>query len=708
MKKISCLQALFALVFLLASPVQTTLFAQAIAYYSGNVKNTDNQPIENVSVIAPGADTVTTNNSGDFLLEFTSLQINSFTPISFMHNEYLTLDINVYIVEGDSITNQEIVLSPDTSQPIAYYSGIVTDPGSQPIENVTVNAQGADPVLTGSQGEFLLEFTEVRGPNFTNVISFQHPQYIYHEEVINISPGDSIINQVIVLTPSQNHTVTGNVKYQDNQPVQFGEVAFLNANATTTMLTTMTDEQGNYSIQLQSGFYYVRSKASYSQGNAWAYRYLYWDNAASLMDADLLHVTSNVSDINFTHKLLQLGTISGNVVDAVTNLPLSGAGISLSSVPLTDSSLIVTGPDGNYTADVFEGEYIVSAYSQDYQVQFYDHVTSYFDATPVSVASGSLNVTDIDFSLSPEGDGTNSISGYVFDSNTGLPLADVYVYVVSLSTGEIVNSSAVQNKGFKSEDGKLLKTDNNGAYTIGKIKDGNVVILFYREDYNSAYYNSFNWEDAVVFRLIGNSNFTDVNANLMKSGEFGGEITGSVFTTGSATTMLSSSLITAYNSSGEVVAATVSAFDGKYLLPSLQNGMYTVKASRVGYATTQYSQPVSIDLVHSPVINGIDIQVNSSPASVYDNGRPAYELYQNYPNPFNPVTSIKYKTKEKGFVSLKVYDLLGREVAYLVNEVREPGSYSVFFNAEGLPSGVYIYSLRVNDLVQNKKMTLIK
>ena len=85
-----------------------------------------------------------------------------------------------------------------------------------------------------------------------------------------------------------------------------------------------------------------------------------------------------------------------------------------------------------------------------------------------------------------------------------------------------------------------------------------------------------------------------------------------------------------------------------------------------------------------------------------------YKLIQNYPNPFNPSTSINYQVKEKGVVSLKVYDMLGREVASLVNENQESGKYSVTFNAASLPSGVYIYSLRVNDFVQNNKMTLMK
>lgn len=85
-----------------------------------------------------------------------------------------------------------------------------------------------------------------------------------------------------------------------------------------------------------------------------------------------------------------------------------------------------------------------------------------------------------------------------------------------------------------------------------------------------------------------------------------------------------------------------------------------------------------------------------------------YKLEQNYPNPFNPETFINYQIKENGFVSLKVYDLIGKEVVNLVGEVQSPGQYSISFDGSNLPSGIYICSLRVNEFVQNKKMTLLK
>jgi hypothetical protein len=83
-------------------------------------------------------------------------------------------------------------------------------------------------------------------------------------------------------------------------------------------------------------------------------------------------------------------------------------------------------------------------------------------------------------------------------------------------------------------------------------------------------------------------------------------------------------------------------------------------------------------------------------------------LYQNYPNPFNPTTSFEFKVSSFEFVSLKVLDVLGREVATLVREYREPGVYTVRWDASGMPSGVYFYRMQYNGFVDTKKMILTK
>ncbi len=85
-----------------------------------------------------------------------------------------------------------------------------------------------------------------------------------------------------------------------------------------------------------------------------------------------------------------------------------------------------------------------------------------------------------------------------------------------------------------------------------------------------------------------------------------------------------------------------------------------------------------------------------------------YSLEQNYPNPFNPTTTIKYSIPRQSYVTLKVYDILGREVAALVNEEKPTGKYQVEFHAANLSSGVYFYRIQAGSFNQVRKMLLIK
>jgi ligand-binding sensor domain-containing protein len=98
--------------------------------------------------------------------------------------------------------------------------------------------------------------------------------------------------------------------------------------------------------------------------------------------------------------------------------------------------------------------------------------------------------------------------------------------------------------------------------------------------------------------------------------------------------------------------------------------------------------------------NGVTGQISSA--------KKVFELQQNYPNPFNPSTNISYTVADRQFVNLKVVDILGREVATLVNEEKPAGQYSVKFNAANIPSGVYFYKLQAGSNIQTKKMILLK
>jgi hypothetical protein len=103
----------------------------------------------------------------------------------------------------------------------------------------------------------------------------------------------------------------------------------------------------------------------------------------------------------------------------------------------------------------------------------------------------------------------------------------------------------------------------------------------------------------------------------------------------------------------------------------------------------------------TPVITWTDVK--SAPAVVK-----TFELSQNYPNPFNPSTKIIYSLAKTSHVSLKIFNLLGQEIATLVDGNITAGQHEVTFNASRLSSGVYIYTLRTGENVSTKKMTLLK
>jgi hypothetical protein len=110
------------------------------------------------------------------------------------------------------------------------------------------------------------------------------------------------------------------------------------------------------------------------------------------------------------------------------------------------------------------------------------------------------------------------------------------------------------------------------------------------------------------------------------------------------------------------------------------------------------------------MVTSVSVRASKQPGS--------FNLEQNYPNPFNPATKIQFTivSAQSGSASggnrqlttVKVYDVLGREVATLVNEVKEPGTYTVEFDASSLASGVYFYRLQAGTFVETKKLLLLR
>lgn len=140
--------------------------------------------------------------------------------------------------------------------------------------------------------------------------------------------------------------------------------------------------------------------------------------------------------------------------------------------------------------------------------------------------------------------------------------------------------------------------------------------------------------------------------------------------------------------------------DGQHFNQQIVNPPYPI-SEQIAFALHDVSD-------HLPVVAEFDFGVVNDVDSEIDPSTLTFNLNQNYPNPFNPNTVIGYQLPVSGLVTLKVYDILGREIAVLVNEEKPAGQYDILFDASNLPSGIYIYRLTTDETYLSKKMTLIK
>lgn len=115
------------------------------------------------------------------------------------------------------------------------------------------------------------------------------------------------------------------------------------------------------------------------------------------------------------------------------------------------------------------------------------------------------------------------------------------------------------------------------------------------------------------------------------------------------------------------------------------------------------------DIIHSGIGVYISLSQDTVSSVAVDNNEPNnFYIFQNYPNPFNPSTTIRYEVPDRNFVTIKVYDILGNEIATLVNEEKPSGFYEIEFDAYNLSSGIYFYQLKAGGFTATKKLILLK
>ncbi len=188
-------------------------------------------------------------------------------------------------------------------------------------------------------------------------------------------------------------------------------------------------------------------------------------------------------------------------------------------------------------------------------------------------------------------------------------------------------------------------------------------------------------------------------------------ITGKVNINGGEENIKAGGTVYAYRD-GEIAGYAFTNAEGNYAITGLAAGSYSVFVDKPGY---NESVVVNADAGYSnsgsPLSGSANFTINYSllGVTVDTDVQPSnYILEQNYPNPFNPATTIRYSLPDAGTVSLKVYNLVGQEVATLINGYQPVGQYNVTFNGSNLSSGVYFYRLESGSYNVVKKMMLVK
>ena len=157
------------------------------------------------------------------------------------------------------------------------------------------------------------------------------------------------------------------------------------------------------------------------------------------------------------------------------------------------------------------------------------------------------------------------------------------------------------------------------------------------------------------------------------------------------------------SSFGQSSSISWSLFSGGYGVAGSPN------SSLISVTGLVTSNPISND--NSVVQSGFLVYSSPFITNLPDNKEALpgkYELMQNYPNPFNPSTKIKFSISKAGMVTLKVFNILGKEIITLINEEKGVGIYETEFNARELSSGIYFYKIISGDFISSKKMILLK
>ena len=487
-----------------------------------------------------------------------------------------------------------------------------------------------------------------------------------------------------------------------------------------------TDSAGHYMAALDTGMYFIRAVAWRASDTSIQYVPEWFDDALTIDKATKVNVADSstfTADFDLARVIPPVKVhLSGVVRDSAGN-PLNHATVAiLRSIQDLRTDVAagnmqpgdVAGMDidgcgfergvvwvgqtdtlGQYQATVLAGKpYVVEAIKKFYQVQFFDHKNSPSEANILTLSG---DTTGIDFNLNLIPAINNSVAGTVKDS-TGM---GVQSRILLIPLRPQPAALAV----------RFTNTDSSGVYLFDHVKGGKYLALAIPYDnfapafYKAGAFGVIHWKDADTITVAGAVTGIDIGVVPVQTN---GVVTvhGRVLTNNSAA--LEGANVFLVDGQGGIGGYGMSDATGAFSISMVSAGTYSLVVDKEGYSSSTSSLPVSGMSYNVPVA---DVTVTSeSPTSVpQSNASPlTYQLEQNYPNPFNPTTVIQYSLPQATNVTLRVFNILGQEVATLVNALEPAGTYRAVLDGHALASGVYIYRLQAGSFTDAKRMVLVK
>lgn len=353
---------------------------------------------------------------------------------------------------------------------------------------------------------------------------------------------------------------------------------------------------------------------------------------------------------------------------------------------------------GHYSVPVKQNDtVIVYAKTQGfvYYPEFYNNKRTIAEADRIGITG---NVTGIDFVMDPLPVYANGITGLIADT-TGAPVMGY------------VSAYRVDNTSF----GKKMysvHTDSFGVYTFANLVPGKYVL--FAKPQGTFFPTWFRYDGAQAWRRIQADSVMVDNQTVVNGINFTVRArpdSGFAWISGAVSAGLgeagAESFVYAINDMNEVVGFAMTDRNGRFVIDGMYPGQYTVVPDRADYTGAVTATAVISAGNYNPFVN-VRLQ-NDSPSDVQDGSVvTGYSLAQNFPNPFNPTTTIRFSVPEAGNVTVKVFNILGKEVGTLVSGFHQAGTYNVVFDASKLASGVYLYQIEAGSFKATKKFTLLK